>query len=366
MALRGADPQLATSLHRILEQDYPDFTLHVIVDNVLDPAFPIVQQTSQEFGSRMDATVLTDRLATCGLQCSAFIQASKRIADDVEIIVTVDGDLTPHETWLKELVSPFRDPQIGATFGNRWFIPKDCTYGGLVRYLWNAAAVVPMAIFNIPWGGCFAIRRIVFDQSGMADKWSKAIVHDAPAQECLKQMGLKIHFVPCLMMVIRDNCSLRFCFDFIKRQLTWTRIYHSSWWVIVLHALVVCMLWMVAIAIAIYGIVKSDWNTAIVAGVGMTGYAAVMCSMVGMLEHSVRKSLARRKEFNCKWMNWSTLLKIPIAFVLAHAIHFIAVLLANQLQQVTWRGVTYRLRGPWDIELQTDGPFETTTKDASL
>ena len=365
MSLRGADPQLSSSLQRILEQDYPSFKLHVVIDSLTDPAYAVVAEAAALYPDRLDLAVLTQRRNTCGLQCSAFVQAYQRIDADAEIIVTVDGDLMPHRTWLKDLLAPLQDPSVGATFGNRWFTPTVPTYGGLVRYLWNAAAVVPMALLSIPWGGCFAMRRSAFDQSALADKWSKAIVHDAPVMNCLKELKLKIKFVPNLMMPIREQCSLGFCLDFIKRQMTWTRIYHAGWGSILVHALVTTLLWIAAIGMSVIGWLRSDWLTVELAGGSLLGYVAVMLVLVAMLEWAVRITLQRRLEVT-RWGDALTWLKLPIALVLAQGTHFVAVILANSIQSVTWRGVTYLLRGPWDIQLQTDRPFEPNSTDASL
>lgn len=365
MSLRGADPQLCSSLKQILEQDYPDYKLHVVVDSLNDPAHAVVAEAAKSYGEKLDLSILTQRRHTCGLQCSAFVQAYQRIDTDSEIIVTVDGDLMPHRTWLKELVAPMQDSRVGATFGNRWFTPVVSTYGGLVRYLWNTAAVVPMALLSIPWGGCFAMRRSAFDQAALADIWSRAIVHDAPIMECLKRLKLKIRFVPNLMMPIREPCSLRFSLDFIKRQMTWTRIYHSGWGAILVHASVTTILWLTAISLVVVGSIRSDWHTVGLSGVSLLAYIAVMLVLVGFLELAVRTTLRRRQEATA-WGDALTWLKLPLALVLAQGTHFVAVLLANSIRHVTWRGVTYQLRGPWDIQLQSDRPFEPTSNDASL
>ncbi len=57
---------------------------------------------------------------------------------------------------------------------------------------------------------------------------------------------------------------------------------------------------------------------------------------------------------------------LPPALLLAQGTHFVAVILANQVRQVIWRGVTYQLRGPWNVSLVSDRPFEQSPEDASL
>ena len=124
------------------------------------------------------------------------MQAAKNLDDACEAVVIIDGDVVVHSTWLQELVAPLLNPQIGAAYGNRWFLPPTANWGSLVRYLWNVAAVVPMQVFGIPWGGSFAIRKSALYESGLFDRWSQSIVHDAPAKALLKNIGLRVQFVP--------------------------------------------------------------------------------------------------------------------------------------------------------------------------
>ena len=75
------------------------------------------------------------------------------------MVALLDADTIPHRTWLRELVAPLADPRVGAATGNRWYMPAEAGWAGLVRYLWNAAAVVQMYCYGIAWGGTLALKR---------------------------------------------------------------------------------------------------------------------------------------------------------------------------------------------------------------
>ncbi len=135
-----------------------------------------------------------------------------------EVVALIDSDVVPHSRWLRELVAPLRQPRVGAAFGNRWYMPRYGDWGSVVRYLWNAAAVVPMWLCSIPWAGTFAIRTKVLRDCGLLKKWSLVMAEDAPAKQALEDQGLRLRFVPSLMMVNREDCTLAFGLDFIKRQ----------------------------------------------------------------------------------------------------------------------------------------------------
>lgn len=101
---------------------------------------------------------MRDRPETCSLKNASLIQAYRGLEPEVEVVATIDADCTPHRTQLRELVAPLVDPQVGAATGDRWYMPEDAAWGGLIRYLWNAAAVVPMYWHRIAWGGTLAMR----------------------------------------------------------------------------------------------------------------------------------------------------------------------------------------------------------------
>lgn len=364
LSLRGADPQLADSVRRLMTQNYADYELHIVVDSVNDPAWSVVRGVQQELGDRrLHLFPLAERRTTCGLQCSAFVQAMAGLEPDVEVVVTVDGDLIPHPDWLRELIQPLLDERVGAAFGNRWFMPQRSNWGSLVRYLWNVAAVVPMYVFSIPWGGCFAVRRAALEESGLLDDWPKSIVHDGPVKSRLDRLGLQVRFVPSLMMVIRERCSLPFCHDFLKRQLMWTRLYHPNWSRIVFHAAATTGIWLVAAVLAVWAAWLHDPTTGFYAIVGIAIYWTTMLVLVGILEYSVRCVLCRRGEAT-GWWRWNTWLKLPAAIPLTQAIYFLALLEATFRRRVSWRGVTYLLGGPLDITLLQDRPFEQTSSAA--
>jgi cellulose synthase/poly-beta-1,6-N-acetylglucosamine synthase-like glycosyltransferase len=367
--LRGADPKLRETLIRLLRQDYPRFEIHVVVDNPNDPAYSIANQVLAEQGpTNMYVRWIENRRTTCGLQCSALYEAMEHVDDDVEIIVGIDGDVLTHPTWLRELVEPFNDESVGVTHGNRWFTPSEITWGGLVRYLWNAAAVPPMHMFGIPWGGTIAIRASALRDSGLLENWSRAMVHDAPTKNAVKKLGLKVKFVPTLMMAIREKCSLSFAHDFIKRQMMWTRTYHPNWSPVFVHALLSSALWITAIAVTVISLVTSQTEAAMLAGGAMVGYLICLLLLLGGLEFVVSRSIARREGAETKWVSLRVILQVPPAILLTQFVYLSAVLLAHFRRRVTWRGVTYRINRPFDVAIESDSPFteQAIEQDANV
>ena len=136
LSLRGKDPFVGKTIGNLLEQDYSDYELRIIVDSQTDP----VWETLHEFENhpRIRISILEERLKTCSLKCSAIVQAISEISEDTEVIALADADIAPSVHWLKKLVSPLKDPAIGVVTGNQWFSPSENRGGSIIRSLWNA------------------------------------------------------------------------------------------------------------------------------------------------------------------------------------------------------------------------------------
>ena len=354
LPLRGADARLEDTLRRLIRQDHPNYTVRVVVDNPTDPAFEVATRVAREpGGERLLVATIKQRRTTCGLQCSALFEAAAQLENSVVDVATIDGDVVVHTTWLRELVAPLRDPSIGASFGNRWFTPQDGGWGSIVRYLWNAAAIVPMWIFGIPWGGTFAIKKKWLMETGLMDQWKRVMVHDAPVPYLLQRKGLKVKFVPSLMMPIGEACELGFCFQFLKRQMLWTRMYHPNFAAVLMHAVMTSAL-AIAILIAVcWAMVVGKWIAAVWLVGSCLAYLVAMIVLLGMIDRAVMTVIARRGDEQIRYrrLGW---LQLLIAIPLTQFVYTLATMAAKFARNVKWRGVTYVMRTPYDVELVED------------
>lgn len=354
LPLRGADARLEDTLRRLIRQDHPNYTVRVVVDNPTDPAFEVAKRVAQESeGERLRIATIQQRRTTCGLQCSALFEAAEQLEESVVDVATIDGDVVVHPSWLRELVAPLHDPSIGASFGNRWFTPQNGEWGAVVRYLWNAAAIVPMWIFGIPWGGTFAIKKKWLIETGLMDQWTRVMVHDAPVPYLLQQKGLKVKFVPSLMMPIGEACELGFCFQFLKRQMLWTRMYHPNFTAVLLHAVVTSAL-AIAILIAVcWSMAVGEWTAAAWLIGSCLAYLLAMIVLLGVIDRAVITVIARRGDEQIRYRRL-TWLQLLIAIPLTQFVYTLATMAAKFARKIKWRGVTYVMNTPYDVKLVTD------------
>ena len=366
MAMRGADPDLAEGLRRLMQQDYPDYELHIVVDSEQDPAWPIVQQIKEETqATHVRVAPLRDRADNCSLHCSSLVQLAEELDDSRQVFVLADSDVVGHEQFLRELVTPIVAEDAAATSGNRWYMPPEARIGSLVRYVWNAAAMLSMFWCRIPWGGTFAGRTSDLRESDLIDKWRHALAVDAPIYNSWRRVKSRSRFVPSLIMVNREECGFRANFVFVSRQLLWSRLYQpaSFWFPVVAHAFVTSAALATAVGLAIVGLVTTAWPAAAWSLGGLAAYLVAMGLSLAMLEYRVRQ-VARSRGESTSWLSWKVLAKLLFAIPLTQCVHLAAVTVVLLKKRIDWRGVTYEIDGPYDVRLVTDRPFETKTDSA--
>jgi cellulose synthase/poly-beta-1,6-N-acetylglucosamine synthase-like glycosyltransferase len=351
LCLRGADPFLPACVEALLKQDYPSYDVKVVVDCREDAAWAVVEEVVDRSGAtNVEIVPLTQRRETCSLKCSSVVQAVSRLDASYEVAALVDADTVPHPTWLRELVAPLADPRIGAATGNRWYMPGERSWGALVRYAWNAAAVVQMYLYRIPWGGSLAIRTSVFRDSDLLERWGNAFCEDTMLYRALRKMGLGVAFVPSLMMVNREGCDIPNYFRWVTRQLLTARLYHPHWFGVALHGIATSLGLVVTLGVALVAAATGRWEAAAWAGGGAAVYLAAMPLLLAPMEALVRRIVRGRGE-PAGWLTLGGAFKLLAAIGLTQAVYPAALVSAMRVRRVEWRGVSYEIGGPFDIRL---------------
>ncbi|MEA5516028.1 glycosyltransferase family 2 protein [Nodularia sp. UHCC 0506] len=358
LCLRGADPYLPNCVEALLNQNYPEYDLKLIIDSQEDPAWQIVNDIINEQGvSNVQISPLRTIRHNCSLKCSSLLQAVSELDDSYQAIALVDGDTIVHANWLRELISPLADPKVGATTGNRWFVPTGNYWGSLVRYIGNVSTVVQMYLFQVPWGGTLAIKTEVLRQTGLLDKWRQAFGEDFMMHKILKQHGMRVKFVPSLMMLNREECDLLGLIDSLKRLILYSRLYHPSWLAIVGDAVSSILFPFVAIILFILSLLDAQWNLAVLLFSTYCIYTVGLLLVTLILELGVSQVIRSHGQPNTK-LTAVIIAKIFIAIPLTQWVYGLALLSSLWMSTVKWRGIVYRVQNPWNIRLVEYHPYD--------
>ena len=344
LCLRGRDPFLEKCLQLLMEQDYPDYQLHIVVDSRDDSAWQSAQSLAERYGAeRVCIEALEERHSTCSLKCSAVVQAIGRLDESFKAAALVDADTMPHRLWLAELTAPLGDDRIGASTGNRWYMPAGSSWGAMVRYLWNAAAIVQMYWYGIPWGGTLAVKRSAIDELGLLDRWRHAFCEDTMLFRQLGKRGLRVKFVPSLMMVNREDCSVGGCLSWIRRQLLTARLYHPFWPLVLLHGIGSTLVLAAAVVAAVAAVLAGNWSAVAWSAGGLVVYETIMVSLLVPMEMAVRR-IVRSQGGQTKWVSMKTLLRLVPAIVLTQFVYTFALLGAQLRGMLPGAGFVIALR----------------------
>ena len=354
LCIRGLDPFLPASIKGLLQQDYPDYEVCIVVDSVRDPAWPVVNTLVKQAGrGNVRVLTLTERLSTSSRKSAGVLQALGKIDPSREIVALLDGDTIPHATWLRELAAPLQDPKVGVASGNRWYMPAKLTAGSLVRYLWNVAAVVQMYFYETGWGGSLAFKTKLLGETDLRQQLTHAFGEDSAASRCVQRHGYRLAYAPSLMMVNRETCSVKGLSGFLERQLLSLRLHNRWWWAVVAHGIVTIAAPGLCFLLCMAAAATGRWSMAACTGALAASYWASMFAMVLPLEWCVRRVVRTRGEPITGLGVWGWL-RAALTIPLAQAVHFRAVLRALFARDHRWRGVRYRFYGVSPVQVVED------------
>ncbi|NQU20150.1 MAG: glycosyltransferase family 2 protein [Candidatus Nealsonbacteria bacterium] len=367
LCLRGPDPFLPACVEALLTLDYPSYDVQIIVDSPDDPARQIAEETTRRIaekeavarqGPAVQITVLTDHRDSCSLKCSSLLQAVAAMDESYEVVALLDADTVPHPSWLRDLVAPLADAQVGASTGNRWYMPAGASWGALVRYVWNSAAVVQMFSYGIPWGGTLALKTDVLRRSDLLDRWGRAFCEDTMVYSSLRKLGMKVAFVPSLMMVNREACSVSSFYHWVRRQLLAARLYHPGWPAVVVHCIGTALLQVAVAGLLLAAVLSAQWHAAAWFAAGLACYWGPMPLLLCGMEACVRRIVHARGE-PTGWLAGCAWLRLLAALPLTQSVYPVALISALLVRKVHWRGVFYQIGGPAQVHLIEYHPYRS-------
>ncbi len=363
LCLRGGDPFLPACIDALLNQDYPRYDVHIIVDSSADPAAGIVDAALRQHSTdNVHVHVLREPKTTCSLKCSSLVQVVRDLAGSCDVMAQLDADVVPHATWLRELVAPLKKPHVGAATGNRWYMPGKPTWGSMIRYFWNSAAVVQMYWYRIAWGGTLAVKTQVFHESKLLERWSQAFCEDTMLFRELKTMGLEIEFVPSLMMINRETCDTSGFFRWVRRQLLTARLYHPRWFLVAGHGILTSLLPAIAVGLAVAGWMRQQDDVVLWCVSGLAAYQLALLPAPLLMERFVRR-IARARHESDRWLTAAAIWKWCWALPMTQVVYAGALLSSLTLRRVAWRGVTYRIQSAWRVRLEEYRPYSNDDVD---
>lgn len=381
---KGLDEGLEENLTALVKQDYPAYELIFAVEDENDPAVAVIErllnrrdeETPKEFKQDIQdgqdflgfgdvETYPVDPAHPVNFHSASWRLGGERIKLIVaysavkssqkvenlreavlhadgrsEVFVFVDSDARPANDWLRYLVAPLEDSEIGAATGYRWLISHRPTLASEMRSVWNASiasALGANARSNFCWGGSMAIRRDTFEKLDIREKWRGTLSDDFAVTRAMNEARLPIYMVPQALTVSIENCTFRELFEFTTRQMKITRVYAPHLWKLSFFG---SGLFTVVMLSALLIVILSRQNS--------WGVAVAIWTLVFVSIFSVGKAWLRLKAVRLVLKEYDSAIRAQTfsqitLWLLSPLLFLYNAFCALLSRRMTWRGRTYEL-----------------------
>lgn len=341
---RGAEPGLEENLAALFEQDYPQYEIVFVTDDAADPSVSVIQKLmSNNRGKRSAKLVIAPKAEAASQKVENLREAVLHAAPQSEVYAFVDSDVRPARQWLRCLVAPLPEVNVGASTGYRWFISKRRNFASELRSAWNASiasALGPNRGSNFCWGGAMALRRDVFETIGMRERWSGTLSDDFAVTRAMNDVNLDIVFAPGALTPSLEDCSFIEMIEFTTRQMKITRVYGTRLWIMSFIGSALFTLVMAASIVAL--ILKTQ---------DLTSLILIVATLALVAAFSIGKSIVRlqaveaalpecRSQIRRQYLSHCTLWAITPAIFMFNSI---SALFSRRMR---WRNIVYELKSP--------------------
>ncbi len=358
---KGLDADLTGCVRSLCTQNHHDYRLLLVVDSPSDPAYAVLQNQIARFPQRSIQLLVAG--ATQGSQSQKVhnqLYALEQVmgeARDEDVLVFADSDAVPGENWLAEMVFPTADDQtIGMTTGYRWLIPSADPQTGRVTVWSHLASLINSSVACIyrnrltsrAWGGAMAVRVSIARAGNLLSRLQGALTDDYQFTQMCRDLKKRVWFVPRCLVATPVHFSMGEFFNFARRQYLITRVYEPGTFTL---ALLILTGWVVGMA--------ATW-TALIWALLQPGphrpwwFALTMLALV-MLANQLR-AWYRRQVIRTAFGE-STLRQLRVTLWLDQwatwcwmLLHWGLVLGASVGKKMRWRGITYVLHGPQQVQ----------------
>jgi ceramide glucosyltransferase len=211
----GVEKHQRANLRSACLQDYPEFQVVFSVQDSGDPALPLLKEMEREFGPERVSVVIKDHRVGPNGKVNNLLGSLSDARYDVLVISDSDVRLKPD--YLRAIVSPFADPEVGGVCTLYRAICADRWFERLELLTFNAD-FIPSVIFahvtgasKFCLGSSLALRRSVLKTMGGLEVLADYLVEDYEIGRRIWMSGRKIAVLNYFVDVVVD----------LKRPLEW-------------------------------------------------------------------------------------------------------------------------------------------------
>lgn len=338
---QGMEPGLERNLLSLTEFERQNYEIFFILASGSDAARTMVERIAAN--SRVKAHVIIAGIpSNSGEKVNNLRVAVEQLPPEFEVLVFTDSDGRPGKSWLYRLVAPLGDVRIGATTTMRWLMPNRSNLPTALLAAWNAPVVTMLSEKgkNLCWGGGTAIRRSIFEQSGVMNEWRNSVSDDYSLTRALERNNRSIVFLPECLTLSYVETDFRGLLEFTNRQILITRVYAQRVWA---PAAATHLLYCVTLSLGLLLILSDFFEQ-------RPAFHIATLTVLPVLLSAIRSSIrltgvtealpAERSQITGQaWMYVMLAVFIPFLY----AVNFVNSLITRKIR---WRSMAYELISP--------------------
>jgi cellulose synthase/poly-beta-1,6-N-acetylglucosamine synthase-like glycosyltransferase len=332
---KGLDDAFAANIQALLEFDYPNYSATFVVSSQADPAYEVLQRLSEPHAHAQ--LLVAEPSKQCGDKVNNQLAAvQNEWVRSAEVLVFVDSDGQPHRSWLRGLVAPLVEPDVGLTTGYRWYKPPSPNFWSWMRAVGNNVGLAPYLVISSDsaWGGAMAVRFKDFARSGITEIWARAIDDDLTLAQAIRRLGQRIVFVPDCLTISFSSCTFFEYFDWLLRQMFMAKIYNPVMWRLAL----VSLLPIIMMGLGFLLLIGSVSFPAIRLPALILLVVVPLQILGGILTALV-------------FQDGKTAFWVPFGFLCSGSLSLAAFIASIFTNRITWRGITYEVRSCDEITI---------------
>lgn len=184
---KGTDLTLDETFRSLKNQDYDNYEILCIVDDLKDPALEYIAKAGLKFA------VSDYECIGCSGKVRALCTAIQQ-SPHFDIYVIADSDIIVKRNWLRSLISPLSDESTGLSTTFPLFVP-DHKFWSQFKSAWGMVghSMMKSRRTRFGWGGSLAFRKELIQ--GSMDQFCSSVSDDVALSKICSQKGKKIEYV---------------------------------------------------------------------------------------------------------------------------------------------------------------------------
>jgi ceramide glucosyltransferase len=220
--IRGMDPGAYENFASFCRQDYPEYEIVFCVDGRDDPVLPVIEKLIRDFPQcRIRVLFGSGRIATNDKVAKLARMASEAA---YEVVVMSDSDVRVQPDYLRSVVAPLADPNVGAV--TCFYVPADeHTFADSLQCMgmfsdFYAGILVAWQLDGVKFalGPTIATTRTRLAEFGGYESLENRPADDLLVGRLIAEQGHQVELLPYTVLAVADYQSMR---DLIHKRLRW-------------------------------------------------------------------------------------------------------------------------------------------------